>query len=157
MAALSEMIDMLQAIFGAGKPDAFSRITRTPIYKGSLPQGVEARYLPKLGPFGGSIQVPQGETIDDSALRHESAHSIYDDAVLKRSAPTIAQNLSKEVAKRITGDDYYKARGITSDLLANEGLGFSVEDPTQAGFTEGVANMISNITLKKALMKLQKR
>lgn len=150
------MLDLIRSIVHA-QPDAYSRITRTPIFKSNLPSGIEASYLPKFLGLGGSIQVPRGDTIDESALRHESAHSIYDDANLSKIAEQLVPKLSRTVSDSIRATPYYQDKGLSNDLMANEGLGHSVEQSEGSGYTSAVASQIPNLALRQALLRLQKK
>lgn len=150
---MSDLFRAVQAILGV-RPDAYSRLSRTPIFKVNLPEGLEGVYRRDM--FGSKIMVPKGDTIDDPTLRHESAHAIYDQAGMSKIAPVLAPKLGRTAKDTITSSPFYQDQGIDDKLLANEGLGFSVEDPTQAGYTQHVANQMDP-KLALALMRLQKK
>lgn len=151
---MADLFNALRAYLNI-RPDAYSRLSRTPIFKAPLPDGIEGLHRNDL--FGSRIVVPQGDTIDDTALRHESAHAIYDKAGMSKIAPVLAPKLGRTAKDTITSSPFYQSQGITPELLANEGLGFSVEDPTQSQYTQSVANQITDPKLALALLRLQKR
>jgi len=151
-----EVVRALQQMVRAN-PDAMSRVTRTPIYKRDLPVGVEGFYKPRGFGLDGTITVPKGDTIDDSTLRHESSHAVWDQGGLNNNADKLVPFVGKGARETITGSPFYQQEGITPKLLASEGLGFSVEDPKSQEFTKRVAEMLKDPVLRKALLRLQKK
>ncbi len=151
MAGLSDILQYLKQASG-NQPDAYSRATRTPIYRANMPSGVDAQYTDKTGPFGGYIEVPPGE-IDKDNLRHEEGHSIWDAAGLKQHSEELAKGVDPSITRFLKRDPYYR-KDSSSNALAGEGLGWTLSGLGTQDYLKQVYDKITDPTLKVLFMKL---
>lgn len=134
-----------------GNPNAYTRITRTPIYHEQLQDGAEGQYK-ESRILPGHIVMPPGN-MDPNTLRHESAHAIYDKAGLEGMAGRLAGQVSPRLREQFSNQPMYNANDPYT--VSNEGLGWSVGDPRERGYVNHVASQISDPLQRQRLLRLQ--
>lgn len=135
----------------SGEPNAYSRITRTPIHISPETEvkGTSGLYYPEFDAMAVGHDYAQPGR---STIPHESAHSIYLKSGLQRYAPEIAQRVPQE--KRALINIHPELYDQTPDTMANEGLGYSVGDPDATEFINYTAGKIQNPQLRQMLLRL---
>lgn len=129
------------------QPDAYSRITRTPIYLQEPGNGLAGQYR------NGAMTVsPQHLDV----IPHESAHALFDQANLKTKAAALARAVPEGARNRILADPVYQAQPDynTAGELADEGLAYSIGDPDRAKYVDQAAGAIADPTLADRLRRL---
>lgn len=130
---------------------AYSRITQTPIYYNpDLPQDRGGQY----DAGSGLIETHPESMMSRGHISHESAHAIFDKANLY----DLASKLSSDVPVSATGQIAFHPElypNMNDDkMLANEGLAFSIGDPTGTAYINKVASKIQDIRLRGQLLRL---
>ena len=129
------------------QPQAYSRITRTPIYIQDPGGGLAGQYK------DGAITVSP-QHLDK--IPHESAHALFDQANLKTKAADLARAVPEGARNRILADPVYQAQPDynTPGELADEGLAYSIGDPDRAKYVDQAAGAIADPTLADRLRRL---
>jgi hypothetical protein len=124
------------------QPQAYSRLTRTPIYVQDLPKGQAGAYdaptdSMTLGPRQwNALQSPSNPAIPPSGanaqdlIGHESAHSIYDKSGMSSNAAQLVNTVPEGKRNLINALPLYNQQpgGGSDEQLTNEGLAYSIGD-----------------------------
>lgn len=146
--AFTEALTGVRNFLGLG-PVAYSRISRTPIYTGSVPTGSGGQYnrLTK------SITLPP-EALQHApeAVQHESAHALYDQAGFGLTPK--AETLSVPSLMNIL--DHPELYGSKPDprTIANEGLAYSVGTEWGEPYVKQIASQMKDRKLAEKLLRL---
>jgi hypothetical protein len=140
-----DVFDRIHALVSP-PPVAYSRITHSPISVEDQP-GLKGTYK------GGAITISPEQW---GIVPHESAHQIYDKAGLAAQAPQLAPQVSEANRNLIAATPVYRQgpNAGTPDQVANEGLGFSIGQPTETDYVEKVASAIKDPVLATRLRRL---
>ena len=147
---------------GPPSPDAYSRITQTPITIDPKleAQGRSGEYWPDVN----SIRISPNYTLPSatgqfSQIPHESAHAIFSQspelkepanlAALAKLVPSTQRNL-------ILGSPVYKPLPDygSPEMLVDEGLGHSIGDSDATKYVTEVARRIKDPKLREQLLRL---
>jgi hypothetical protein len=121
--------DFIQGSTGARSPlpDAYSRITRTPIQFDDLPDGVGGYYEPDTD----RMRVSRSNA-NPSTIPHESLHALYTKSGLPSNDPTLAGLVPRDTRAFITQNP-----GVYPNpeaVMADEGLAYSIGRPGSTEF-----------------------
>lgn len=85
-------------------------------------------------------------------IGHESAHRIFDLAGLRSKASELAPKVPNlQRATVALRNDIYQP---TDEVLANEGLGYSIGDPDATPYVQQAASRIGSDDLRRMLIRL---
>lgn len=130
------------------QPAAYTRITRTPVYVDpNMPAG-------QAGGYGaGKITIAPDHW---DTLPHEQAHVLYDQAHLVSQAPELAPAVPELKRQFIQASPIYNQQpgAGNAEQLSDEGLGFSIGDPTATDYVEKVARKIKDPAIAARLRRL---
>lgn len=129
------------------QPQAYSRITRTPIYVGNPGTDMAGRYE------HGAITIAPDQW---NLVPHESAHAIYDQAALRNQASQLLPYVAEGARNRVLADPFYQRQSDygSPEELTDEGLAFSIGDRGRAGYVNHVADTITDPAIAARLRRL---
>jgi hypothetical protein len=151
-------------ISGSGpQPNAYSRITRTPLYirpQEKLGAGVAGRYHPPSGSMTVSRATVEPGSEWANPIPHESAHVIYDRAGLGEYAgdllgliPQQAVDILRSAMEKYPSFSSQDA-GVRIRRFVDEGLGYSIGQPWGTAYVNAVAARIRDPKLRARLLRL---
>lgn len=134
----------------SGEPQAYSRITRTPIY---IDPNMPEEYAGAYWPGKGIKTSPKYTQPGDDTIVHESAHDLWQRALLDNSASELAPKVPP--AQRNTILRYTDIYPDPSDrTMANEGLGYGIGNPDATPYVQAVGSKIQSPELRRMLLRL---
>lgn len=150
---MASIFDMARRMFSIQQdpPQAYSRITRTPIY---MQPGLRANGAKAAGiyhPDYNMMEVdPEYAQPGRGTIAHESAHAIWNNSNLKGMGGVMAPQVPP--SQNSTMELYKYAPD--PETRADEGLGFSIGDPSAQGYVNSAASKITDPNLRQQLLRL---
>jgi hypothetical protein len=154
------MADLIQSIMNYFQKQpsqviAQDRYMRTPITQGQQIPGAGASYDPGSNSISAASPL---ENLPQGLLAHEVVHRIYNQANLKKAAPTLLQSVPQILSNYLRESPLYnQMSGAGSpEQMTNEGLSFAATSPVlgDSRYVDAAAQQIKDPKLKETLMRI---